>query len=261
MNNDSQEDQSRMDGFYQLKIRQILSFALHQKGAFWAVLVYMIFEYLRPQQMYPVIDVIPWGVTILGVGFLLMILEGRLLSTKNQANLFLNIFFVIILISSFVALSPSTSFENLKAIIALLIGYYLLTSVVDTEERLFTLICFYLLINLKLSQFVFRGWIGRGFEYDGYSAVAGFAWLRNPGELAVQMCIAFSIGLYFAFSVRNKPHWLKRCFIWFLPLAAAGSVLACGSRGGFLAFGVVLFLLWWESKRKIIPSRPMMPIF
>ena len=241
-----------IDGFYQLRFKAITGYFLRQRLSFWFILLYLVFEHLRPQGMYPTIDVIPWTQTILIIATIFAVLEGRIFRVKNYSNALINIFFVIIIVSSLFALSPATSFSKIKFFIILFLVYYLITNIVDSEERLFIFVLLLLLLNLKLSQFVFRGWLGRGFEYEASGAAAGMGWLENSGELAIQMCIVFSISTFFLTSLRKGLNTIKRTFLLLMPITFAGSVLACGSRGSLLALGGVILAMLVVSKRKIL---------
>jgi putative inorganic carbon (hco3(-)) transporter len=241
-----------MNKFYQLNLKEITAYILAQRPSFWMILLYLVFEYMRPQSMYPAIDVFPWTQTILIIAAILTALEGKILRVKNNGNTFINIFFVVILISSVLALSPKTSFIGIKTFFILFLVYYLITNIVDTEQKLFIFVLLFILLNLKLSQFVFRQWLERGFEYEKYGAVAGMGWLKNPGELAIQICIVFSISTFFLLSLWNNLTKIKRFFFALMPIIFIGSILACGSRGSFLAIGVIIIAMWIASKRKLV---------
>jgi len=241
-----------MNQFYQLKLKDITSYVLAQKPSFWMILLYLVFEYLRPQSMYPAIDVIPWTQSILIIAAVLVLLEGKILQVKCYCNTLINIFFIVILISSLLAISPKTSFVGIKTFFILFLVYYLITNIVDTEQKLFIFVLLFIFLNLKLSQFVFRNWLARGFEYEKYGAVAGMGWLANPGELAIQMCMVFSISTFFLLSLWPNLSKIKRTLLLLMPIVFLGSILACGSRGSFLALGAIIIAMWVASKRKLI---------
>jgi len=129
--------------------------------------------------------------------------------------------------------------------------YFMIINIVDSVEKMFVFVCLFILLTFKLAQFVFIRWAARGFAYEKYGASAGSAWLANSGELAIQLCIVSVISTYFMMAV--WPHVtsrFKRSILVFIPVATAGSVLACGSRGSFLALAAMLFLMWLGGKRK-----------
>jgi len=235
-----------------LNISRIFKYGLSQKLSFWLMLLYFIFEYLRPQSMYPALNSIPWMQILILFWLLAIIIEEKLFSVKNSINKALNILFVVVLLSSSLALSPNTAFSNLKIIILLILCYYLIIYSITDEKQFFVFILFYLLINFKLSHFAFIKWVARGFEYEKFGAVVGQAWLRNPGEFGIQMCIAFAISSYFLISVWPHIHWVKKLILTSVPITCFGSVVASGSRGSFLGFAFVLLGMWFYAKKKMI---------
>jgi len=241
-----------MNKLYQLNIKELFHYTTKQKPTFWIILLYLIFEYLRPQTMYPAVNIIPWGMVIIFFALLLLVFEGKLFSVKNRSNKYINLFSLIVIISSLFAISPSTSYNELKLFFVLLIIYYLIINIVDTEGKLLVFMLLYFLINLKLSNFTTLQWIQRGFAYDRFGATAGLAWLENSGEFAIEMCIVLAISIFFTIALWKHISFIKKAFLIWIPASAASSILACGSRGGFLGIAFVLFFVWLESKQKII---------
>lgn len=247
------QSRTDMSGFYSLKLIDIIRFSLKQSVSFYLVLTYMVFEYMRPQAMYPVLDFIPWGQTVLLLSLAAVMIEGKLFKAKHLINILIVLFFFIILISSVFAISFEDSWNNHRIIIVLLLGYFIIINAVDNIKKFYIFTGLFILLSFKLAQFNFRHWVMRGFEYDGYAAAAGIAWLGNPGELAIQMCILFVISFYFSISVwRHVESKIKRVILLFIPVVAVGAVISCGSRGSFLALAVVMFLMFMFSKRKMV---------
>ena len=59
-----------VDPLYALKVKPLWRFVAKQGAAYWLVLLYVFFEYVRPQQIYPTLDVIPWSKLIVPLGVL-----------------------------------------------------------------------------------------------------------------------------------------------------------------------------------------------
>ena len=70
--------------FKKIKLFYFINFSFKQGFSFILVLIYLIFEYLRPQSMYPVLNVIPWLPLIFFCGIIAMMIEGRFLKVKNR---------------------------------------------------------------------------------------------------------------------------------------------------------------------------------
>ncbi|MDZ7833623.1 MAG: O-antigen ligase family protein [Desulfobacterales bacterium] len=201
--------------------------------------------------MYPAISFLPWMQMVIILWFFTIVFEGKLFSVRNPINKTIKILFIVVLMSSVFALSPQTAFSSLQDIIILILCYYLIIYSITNGKQLFVFILFYLLINFKLSHFAFLKWVARGFEYEKYGAVVGMAWLRNPGEFAIQMCIAFAISTYFLISVWPYIHWFKKLILISIPVTCFGSVIASGSRGAFLGLAFVLLAMWFYAKKKM----------
>jgi O-antigen ligase len=242
-----------LNDFYKLKLLNIVRFTLRQCVSFWLVLIYLVFEYLHPQDMYPILNIIPWMPAIFILSLFALVLEGRIFKVNNKANVLMMIFAFIVILSSVNALSYEASEEGFKTIFIFIFIYYLIINAVDNLEKYFVFLCIFILLSFKLSQFTFIGWVMRGFEYDKYGAVAGMAWLENTGELAIQFCILFVVSFYFAASLwKSVDSKFKRLVLVFIPISTIGGILACGSRGSFLALVTVIIFMWMSGKRKIL---------
>ena len=63
-------------GFYALKMRRLWEFIKAQPASFWLINIYLFFEYVRPQQIYPAMDVIPWAWGALWLSVASFLAEG-----------------------------------------------------------------------------------------------------------------------------------------------------------------------------------------
>lgn len=66
------------------------------------------------------------------------------------------------------------------------------------------------------------------------------------------MCILFAISIAFLKSLLKHNGLLKNGFLALMPVTFFGSILACGSRGSFIALGLIVVLLFMGAKRKIL---------
>jgi O-antigen ligase len=240
-----------MNNFLSLNIRFITKYFLNESFSLWAILLYLTIEYLRPQSMYPMINILPWGVVAILCCITFGILEIKFFKVKNIANVAMVIYFVIIIISSVFAMSPETAYADLNSMLLLFLVYFIISSIIDSEERLYIFLCFYILITLKLAQHAFRLWVHRGFSYDRYGATAGLGWLANPGELAIQLCIVFAISIYLIAAIWEHISKKKKIIVIAIPVIIFGAVFACGSRGGILGLGSIIFTAVFFSKQRL----------
>lgn len=220
--------------------------------AFWAVSFYLFIEYVRPQQVWRAIDVLPWGDLALGgtaVAFVLYI--GRL-RKGNLADGLLALFSLIVLLSMVFARYPDVSFREAEGYWLWIVVYFLVTHIVTTERRLFLFWGLFLLFSLKMSQHGTRLLISRGFGFADWGATGAPGWFHNSGEFAIQMCIFFPMGLYFCLAFRDRwPRWKFWGMMALLPGTALLALVATSSRGGQLAGAVVVLFMVARSRYRV----------
>ena len=128
---------------------------------------YLFLEYVRPQQLYTVLDILPWAqLTIISTFFAYLFQRGKKESLLDPMTMLFVIFVLHVLVSSWLAYSPNTSFENINVIISWILIYGLIISIVNTERRFVIFLALFFLFNFKMSQHGFRAWMGRGFSFS-----------------------------------------------------------------------------------------------
>lgn len=238
-----------MERFKNLQLGAIWRFYWRQPLSFKMLTFYLLFEYVRPQTIYPVLDVLPWATVCLGGALAAALFDGRLLKRGSSADLWLVLYTAVILLSSSLGFRPEESYSEFYIFAVWLIAYLLITRVVDTEERFFVFMGLFMLFSLKMSQHATRGLIGRGFSFEAWGASGAPGWFQNSGEMAIQMAIFGPIAFYFYLAVRSRlkrieSRW-KYYVVLAMPVTALLAVLASSSRGGQIAaVGVVLYMLW-----------------
>ena len=101
---------------YRLIPGQIWRFLKTQSASFWFLCIYMFFEYVRPQQLFPVIDVLPWAqMTLIGALVSNFVFEGGGLTTRSPANLMLAVFALLVVASTVAAYMPGEAVANYDA--------------------------------------------------------------------------------------------------------------------------------------------------
>ena len=89
-----------------------MRYLLTQPASFWWFCIYMFFEYVRPQQLFPVIDILPWGQVTLGMTTLTLLLTSKRFRPWNIADTALTAFAAVILLSTITAYSPWAAIDN-----------------------------------------------------------------------------------------------------------------------------------------------------
>ncbi len=235
---------------YSLKIRDLWAFFKSQDALFWLISLYLFLEYVRPQTLYPVLDILPYTQIIILLTLLLFFMQNKVTLVQNIENRLLLCFFGVILLSSIFAMSPAIAFAKLPEFIAWMLVYFLIVNIVNSENRFLLFLLMFLLYNLKMSQFALRGWASIGFGFGKDGTGGGPGWFQNSGEFGIEMCVFFSLAVYFIIALKDHwPKW-KLCAFLFLPLTALAGIISSSSRGALVGGAAVLAWMLFKSKRK-----------
>jgi probable O-glycosylation ligase (exosortase A-associated) len=237
-----------MNDLYSMKIGAIWVALKEERASFWLICIYLMLEYVRPQTIFPVIDVLPYALLTLILAFLAYVLERDKQRVKNPENKLLIVFFLVIILSSSFAYSPETSFSGLSLFVSWMVVYFLIINIVNTERKFLIFFLSFLLYNFKMSQHGFISWAQHGFEFRNWGVTGAPGWFQNSGEFGIELCIFLPLSIYFIHSLRS--HWsrLKLAFFALLPFTAIASVIATSSRGAMI--GATAALLWMVLKSK-----------
>lgn len=242
------QDESDIADYYAVNIKALWKGFKNEHICFWFLCVYFFFEYVRPQDLYPVIDILPWSQIFLLLSLAAVFTDRTVHWVSNLENKLLVLFCLIIILSSIFAFSPARSWDYRNVMGGWFLVYFLLINIVNSEKRLVLFLLFYFLFNLKMSQHGATTWISRGFSFSGWGLVGSPGWFHNSGEYAIQMLI-FSF-LATAFLVSFKDHWgrYKRFFIYAVVATGYMAVMGASSRGAQIALAVVG--VWMLLKQK-----------
>jgi len=235
---------------YYMRIRDIWAYLKAEDMLFWLVFLYFLFEYVRPQTLYPVIDFLPYAQLIIISAFMLAIMKGKLFKVKNRENFLIIVFTLILIVSSIMAYSMKLSIEKWPEFFSWVIIFFIITNTVDSEKRFIIIILFFLLYNFKMSQFNFLNWAAGGFSFSNWGFGGGPGWFHNSGEFGVEMCVFFPISYFFYTSLKQYwPKWKKAFFILF-PFTAFTGMISSSSRGALIGGIITLFWIIMKSRYK-----------
>lgn len=212
---------------------------------------YVFLEYVRPQTVYPAIDVIPWAQTCILLTIAFFVIEGNRLAVKNGSSTLLFLFLIAVLLSSLFAYSPAASLEKLDVFLVWFIVYFLIINLVTTQARFFLFLCLYLLWNFKMTQHGFLTWAGRGFAYADWGVTGAPGWFHNSGEFGIQLSIIIPLSIYFVWALKKYWGRAKLLLLLALPFTAIASVVATSSRGALVGAGAAIAWMAVKSKRRI----------
>ena len=221
-----------------------------ESAGLWFLCLYIFFEYIRPQGMYPVIDILPWGlVTLILLLISTVLTRSRSIGFGPMEKMFVAMTLVVIFSAVF-AWNPDASLKIWVTFTSWVIMYYCLISILTTPARIYLFVIFFILINFKLSQHGARTFAMRGFSFTHWGLSGSPGWFHNSGEFSLQMVVLFSISLSLLRSLKSQ---ITSRFRWWVllilfPGTAFLSVIGSSSRGGQIALAAVLFFFLFKWK-------------
>jgi len=244
---------SRLDlGLLALRLKAFWAAFKREPLSFWGICAYIFIEYVRPQQIYTSIDVLPFGEVTLALALLGYVFEGMPVRRFNAADVLLGLFTIVLILSSVFAVNPDVAMDGWTVFLNWLILYWLVTNVVTTPRRYIIFWALFLLWSLKMSQHGARIWISRGGSFASWGASGAPGWFQNSGEFAIQMCIFLPMAFHSLMALRER---LKTWKFWglmvLLPGTAVISLLASSSRGGQMALVAVVLFLIAQSRHRV----------
>lgn len=224
---------------YAMKIGVLWKAFNQEHASLWMLCIYFFFEYVRPQTLYPVLDILPWAQLFIIATVVTAVLDRTVLWPSNILNKIFFVFIIILIVSSVFAFRPAASLDYWQAMGSWVVVYFLVITVVNTEKRLLIFLLAYCLFNLKMSQHGAVSWTMRGFSFASYGLIGSPGWFRNSGEYAIQMLIFAPLAISIVISL--KDYWGRYKKWVFYALAATGymAVVGASSRGAQIALVVV----------------------
>lgn len=224
---------------------------LRQPVSVWAVFLYLFFEYVRPQTIYPALDVLPFARLSLLTSLAACVLESNGKRRWNLIDTGLAVFTTVLLASLVTAFDRQYGVDNLNLFLSWIAVYWVLSTTVNTQTRLVLMLLGWFLWNLKMSIFAFRSWAAIGFQFRDWGVSGAPGWFENSGEFGIQMCVVLPISLYFALGLRK--HVSKGVFLALLvlPFTAITGAIASSSRGALVGVAVIGLWMLMRSRYKV----------
>ncbi|MAM87481.1 MAG: hypothetical protein CME36_09270 [unclassified Hahellaceae] len=246
------DEQGSVESLANLSPKTIWQSVRREHLAFWAICGWLFFEYIKPQAIYPWMDILPWSQTCIIGAFLLSLAKGdKIAASKGLFGLHASIlaFLVLILASSAFAYNSAFAFSKLSIMGQWFIIYYLVLKIINTEKRFLIFFLLYLLCNFKMSQHGFVSWVSRGFAFADFGVTGSPGWFQNSGEFAMQMAIFLPVSIAFINSFKHRWSKLLYYFMLLFPISAFSCVLASSSRGGVLGLVAMGLLILFQKKK------------
>jgi len=231
-------------------LKQIWQDIRQEKAAFILTCIYLIFEYNRPQLIYPALDIIPWGKTILILAIYLAYMDKSSNRPPAAGLVPMAMFSGSVILSTIFAFSTPVATKDLMLFFTWFVIVLLLICVVNTKQRLFLFIAVYFLCNLKMALHGFKSWAMGGFGFSSWGVTGSPGWFQNSGEFSMEMVVFMPLVLAYTLAFRHEWSRSVRVFFYCLMIMATGSVIASSSRGAILGLGIIgLWCLAYSRKR------------
>ena len=235
-----------IEDYYAVKPKAIWQELKQESPAFWWLCIYLFLEYIRPQSLYPVLDILPWTQISLLMVAATIPNDKSIKWVSSTGNFLILLFLFIVLLSAVFAFRPSVAWDKIDIPILWVIVYFLIITVVNTEKRFFVFVLLFLLVNFKMSQHGFFSFARSGFSYTGWGVTGSPGWFRDSGDFGIAMTVFFPLAFAFAFALKEYWGRYKRWFFYFLPITGMVTIVATSSRGAQL--GMVAIGIWFLLK-------------
>jgi len=235
--------------YYALNVGAMYRGLKKESWAFWWLCIYFFFEYVRPQNIYTVIDFLPWTQLALLATLIAVRSDRTIRWVKSPANTTIILFYLLVLLSALFAFRPSVSWDKIDIAVNWIVVYFLIITIVNTERRFFIFLLLFLLANFKMSQFGFLSFAMRGFSFQGWGVSGSPVWFQNAGDFALQMTIFVPLAIVFVYQLKKYWGRAKKLLMYLLPFTGLVTIVASSSRGGQL--GLAGAAVWYLLKSRL----------
>ncbi len=231
-----------------LRLKTLWSAFKREGLAFWLLCAYLMFEYVRPQSVYPALDFFPWSSATMLAAAVTVFATRRTARIGSPAHGLLALFSLVLVLSSMSAYRPSVAFAHFDGYFLWVVAYGIIVCTVTSERRMLLMMLVFVLFNLKMTQFATRSWVSIGFGFRDWGVGGGPGWFQNSGEFGIEMCVFFPIVTYLALGLR--PHLAKWKYLALLGIAGSALIgmVMSSSRGALFGGAVVMLFMLARSK-------------
>jgi putative inorganic carbon (HCO3(-)) transporter len=214
---------------------------------YWWLLVVLIFEYARPGSFVPPLDVLKLN-TLLPLSLFVLTLFAKGLRPfpeifRDPIARWMTFYIMLMFLSIFTAEVSLYSYELFQGALGYFFFFLIIARVATTEQRIvgvyMTLVLAHLFLVIANPNLILSP--------ESRSYVQGGTFLGDGNDFALSVCILLAPTLYAAL---NGPTRARRLIYWGFVAILFLCVVGTQSRGGTLAAGAVLALLWYGSQRK-----------
>ena len=222
-----------------LRVKTLGRFFATQGFAYWAMCLYLLVEYVRPQQLYRPLYAVPVAQIVLGAALLGHVGAGRWFGTKGLGTWLLLIYTAVIVVSSLTAYRPDIAMDQWRLWFSWVAIYFLIINVVDTEQRLVFFVLLWLVFNYYMAQGGARQFAHRGFTFELWGVVGAPGWFNNSGEFGVAMCMFLAVAWHYFIAARPFLKGWRKLIVVGMPVTAIVGIVGSSSRGALVGLAAV----------------------
>lgn len=206
------------------------------KTGLYLVLIYLLFEFGRPQELIPGLGAIPFGTGLSVLILLKVLMAGKLNFSRPQTRLWIPLF-AVMAIHVPIAVNNFWALMAFKDMFLLFFVYLGIITFIDSLERMMTLIKMWLGVHTFLAVMgVAKGGMGIG------------GWMGDENDFCMVMDMVVPFGYFLLFAAKGIGERVKYLGFFGIYILAAMATL---SRGGFLGLASVGAYCWYRSPKKM----------
>lgn len=204
---------------------------------FYLILVFLFFEYARPQLLIPVFHYFHVPAVTVILMAISIIFTGKLYLKDKQTILYI-LLLAEMVIHGPIAVNNYWAFQVFYSMSTTFIVYIAIINIIDSSYKYDKLIKYWLIIFIFLAVI---GIVKRGI------GVGGFIGDENDFCMALNMIIPFSL-----FGIFSEKKLNGRLYLIFLSCLFLYVIILTDSRGGFVGLVSVAIYCWLKSNKKIV---------
>jgi len=216
-----------------------LSISSSGRVGFVVTLIYLCFEYGRPQDLIPGLGALRLGLILMATLILLLLVNNhrlRMVASPQTSRVLLLLLLMALYIPF--AVNNGRAYLVTKGLFMQLVVFASILTFVDTFDRYRILMRCWILL---MGYIAVNGILGSG--------AAGSSFLADENDFALLMNMMLPFSIFLSFYEKNKK---TKLLYTASALVCLASIIASFSRGGFLGLAIVALAVWLATPRKVL---------
>ena len=218
---------------------------------YYAVLLFFLFDYLRPGNYIPGLDLLHLNAIVPAIAIFGTVLKKSPVSNSaffaERSTKLMGALLAMLLVSTLLATVTLYAYDVTKAVLAYMLIYWVMVRQVGDIRRLKGVFMAMITVHLAIAALTPTLFT----DPDNRVGINSGAFLGDGNDfaLSVNICVPMCLFLFLESKRKIAKMWWGGTL-----LALVFCVVATKSRGGTLAFAVILFYMWKRSQRKVLTA-------